>query len=104
MPIPEVMKGVQLTGHGGPEKLFWNEAIPTPRPGQDEVLIKVLAAGVNNTDVNTRIGWYSKEINGSTDDALDSALSTPADGQASFTFRGFKAATCAVRWLGWART
>lgn len=73
MPIPEVMKGVQLTGHGGPEKLLWNEAIPTPRPGQDEVLVKVLAAGVNNTDVNTRIGWYSKEIDGSTDDALDSA-------------------------------
>jgi alcohol dehydrogenase len=73
MSIPEVMKGVQLTGHGGPEKLLWNEAIPAPKPGPGEVLVKVLAAGVNNTDVNTRIGWYSREIDGSTDDAVNSA-------------------------------
>jgi alcohol dehydrogenase len=56
------MKGVQLVGHGGPEKLVWNDAIPTPRPGPGEVLVKVFAAGVNNTDINTRIGWYAKEI------------------------------------------
>ena len=31
--IPETMKGVHLIGHGGPEKLVWNDAIPTPRPG-----------------------------------------------------------------------
>ena len=32
----------------------------TPRPKPGEVLINVAAAGVNNTDINTRIGWYSK--------------------------------------------
>lgn len=68
MIIPETMKGVQLTGHGGPEMLVWNDAIPTPRPGPGEALIRVLAAGVNNTDINTRIGWYSKEVTGSTAD------------------------------------
>ena len=31
-----------------------------------EVLIKVAAAGVNNTDINTRIGWYSKTIGDAT--------------------------------------
>lgn len=62
------MKGVQLIGHGGPEKLLWNEAIPVPQPGRGEVLVKVLAAGVNNTDINTRIGWYSKDITDSTED------------------------------------
>lgn len=68
MSLPTTMKGVQLTGHGGPEKLLWNEAIPVPQPGPGEVLVKVLAAGVNNTDINTRIGWYSKDITDSTED------------------------------------
>ena len=30
-----------------------------PKLGVGEVLIKVLAAGVNNTEINTRLGWYS---------------------------------------------
>lgn len=68
MALPTTMKGVQLTGHGGPEKLLWNDTIPVPRPGPGEVLVKVLAAGVNNTDINTRIGWYSKDICDSTGD------------------------------------
>lgn len=68
MTIAETMKGVQLVGHGGPEKLVWNEAIPVPEPAPGEVLVRVLAAGVNNTDINTRIGWYAKDIAGSTED------------------------------------
>lgn len=68
MNIPETMKGVQLIGHGGPEKLVWNDAIPTPQPGPGEALVRVLAAGVNNTDINTRIGWYSREVTDSTED------------------------------------
>jgi NADPH:quinone reductase-like Zn-dependent oxidoreductase len=32
------------------------------------VLIQVAAAGVNNTDVNTRIGWYSKAVSAETGD------------------------------------
>ncbi len=67
MGVPDTMSGVQLTGHGGPEKLVWNDAIPVPRPGPGEVLVRVLAAGVNNTDINTRIGWYSKEVTDSTE-------------------------------------
>ncbi len=61
------MAGVQLVEHGGPEMLVWNPAIPVPAPGPGEALIKVLAAGVNNTDINTRIGWYSKSVTGPTD-------------------------------------
>ena len=67
MPIPEVMQGVQLVGHGGPEKLVWNPAIPVPVPGPGEALVRVLAAGVNNTDINTRLGWYAREVTGATD-------------------------------------
>jgi alcohol dehydrogenase len=54
------MSGVRLTGHGGPERLVWSEDIPVPRPNADEVLVKVLAAGVNPTDINTRVGWYAR--------------------------------------------
>lgn len=62
------MKGIQLIAHGGPEALVLNPSIPVPVPGKGDVLIEVTAAGVNNTDINTRIGWYSKN-NASPDDA-----------------------------------
>ena len=51
--IPKVMKGIQLTGHGGLDKLMFRNDIPVPTPGPRDVLIKVSAAGVNNTDLNT---------------------------------------------------
>jgi len=57
---PELMNGVWLTGHGGPENLEHRDDIPVPRPGSSDVLVRVEAAGVNNTDINTRTGWYSK--------------------------------------------
>ncbi|MCE2494478.1 MAG: alcohol dehydrogenase family protein [Alphaproteobacteria bacterium] len=61
------MTAVQLTGHGGLDALRYREDVPTPTPGAGEVLIKVAAAGVNNTDINTRIGWYSKKVTEATD-------------------------------------
>ncbi|MDU9002775.1 alcohol dehydrogenase family protein [Sedimentitalea todarodis] len=60
MTLPETMFGVALTGHGGPEKLEWRDDLPVPTPTKGDVVIRVAAAGVNNTDINTRIGWYSK--------------------------------------------
>lgn len=33
-----------------------------------EVLIRIDAAAVNNTDINTRIGWYSRSVTGQTGD------------------------------------
>jgi alcohol dehydrogenase len=61
------MSGVLLTRHGGPEALVWRSDLPVPRPGPGQVLVQVLAAGVNNTDINTRIGWYAADITGATD-------------------------------------
>ena len=52
------MKAVVTTGNGGFDKLHYRE-VPLPELGAGEVLIKVLAAGVNNTEINTRLGWYS---------------------------------------------
>ncbi len=57
-----------MTGHGGLDKLVLRNDIPVPTPGPQDVLIKIGAAGVNNTDINTRVGWYSKS-NGASDDA-----------------------------------
>ncbi|MCF8052681.1 MAG: alcohol dehydrogenase family protein [Desulfobacterales bacterium] len=58
--LPKTMHGVQLTGHGGLEKLDIRRDIPVPAPGPGDVLIRVAAAAVNNTDINTRTAWYSK--------------------------------------------
>ena len=62
------MHAVHLTGHGGFEKLVYRTDVPVPSPGAGEVLIRVGAAGVNNTDINTRIGWYSKSVTSDTGD------------------------------------
>jgi NADPH:quinone reductase-like Zn-dependent oxidoreductase len=62
------MAAVILTGHGGLEKLDYRTDWPVPRPASGEVLIEVLAAGINNTDINTRIGWYSKSVTSATGD------------------------------------
>ena len=60
-PVPGTMSGVQLTRHGGPDALVWRDDIPVPKPGPGQVLVRVLAAGVNMTDINTRIGWYGAD-------------------------------------------
>ena len=59
--IPQAMNAVVLTGHGGLDKLVYTE-MPTPQPDVGEVLIKVGACGLNNTDINTRTAWYSKSV------------------------------------------
>lgn len=65
--IPTTMHAVLLTGHGGLDKLEYRTDVAVPAPSPDDVLIRVLAAGVNNTDINTRIGWYSKSVTADTD-------------------------------------
>ena len=59
--IPRVMTGVQLVGHGGLDQLILRHDIPVPHPQADEVLIRMGASSVNNTDINTRTGWYSHD-------------------------------------------
>lgn len=58
---PAMMHAMILTGHGGVDRLVYGE-VPVPRVNPNEVLIKVAACGVNNTDLNTRTGWYSPDV------------------------------------------
>ncbi|MHB8068185.1 MAG: NADP-dependent oxidoreductase [Desulfobaccales bacterium] len=49
------MQAVRFHSYGGPEVLVLEEA-PLPQPGPDEVLVRVLAAGVNPLDWKVRAG------------------------------------------------
>lgn len=60
--VPATMEAVLLTGNGGFECLSYRTDVPVPQPGPGEVLIRVGACGVNNTDINTRTAWYSKSV------------------------------------------
>ena len=59
--FPKTMAAVQLTGHGGLDKLVYNAQVPVPAPAAGEVLISVMACGMNNTDVWVREGAYGTE-------------------------------------------
>ena len=56
--IPETMSAVLLTGHGGLDRLVHRTDVPVPKPARGEVLIRVTACGMNNTDVWVRQGAY----------------------------------------------
>jgi NADPH:quinone reductase-like Zn-dependent oxidoreductase len=83
--IPVTMAAVLLTGHGGIEMLEYRTDVPVPVPGPDEVLIQVGGAGVNNTDINTRIGWYSKAVTGSTGSGGAAGFDQVDDADASWS-------------------
>jgi len=59
--LPVTMKAIVTTGNGGYDKLAYRD-VSVPTPARGEVLLQVLAAGVNNTDINTRLGWYSETV------------------------------------------
>jgi NADPH:quinone reductase-like Zn-dependent oxidoreductase len=71
--VPAVMQAVLLRGHGGLEQLEFRDDVPTPRPAPGEVLLRVGAAAINNTDINTRVGWYSKSVETATEAAMSAA-------------------------------
>ena len=83
--IPERMCAVLLTGHGGLERLEYREDVPVPRAGPDEVLIRVAAAGINNTDINTRIGWYSRKVSADSSSGGAEGLESVDAADASWT-------------------
>jgi NADPH:quinone reductase-like Zn-dependent oxidoreductase len=62
------MTAVVTTGNGSYDKLEVRQ-VPIPELAPGEALLRVLAAGVNNTEINTRIGWYSSTVTTGTEAA-----------------------------------
>ena len=54
------MKAVQVTGYGDIDKLHVVH-IEKPQPKENEVLIKVKACGINNTEIWMREGAYGAD-------------------------------------------
>src|SRR5436190_24323848 len=55
--IPTSMTAIEIAGSGGPDVLRpVDRAVPAPAPG--EVLVRVIAAGVNRPDIMQRQGKY----------------------------------------------
>lgn len=65
-PLPEMMSAFVLHNHGDMDALTYHTDWDVPAVGPDDVLIRVGACGLNNTDVNTRSGWYSKAVTDAT--------------------------------------
>ena len=55
--LPETMRQIRYTGAGGPD-VIGIETVPVPKPGQGQILIEVVAAGVNRPDIQQREGKY----------------------------------------------
>jgi NADPH:quinone reductase-like Zn-dependent oxidoreductase len=53
----QMMKAIVVHEHGGPEVLKYEDA-PRPQPKEDEILIRVMAAGINPVDAYIRAGRY----------------------------------------------
>jgi NADPH:quinone reductase-like Zn-dependent oxidoreductase len=66
MTLPMTMRAMVTMGHGDLDQMVLHEDWPCPALAPDEVLIRVGACGLNNTDVNTRSGWYSKTVTDAT--------------------------------------
>jgi NADPH:quinone reductase-like Zn-dependent oxidoreductase len=88
--LPTTMHAVLLKAHGGYDQLEYREDIPVPQPQAGEVLIRVFAAGVNNTDINTRIGWYAKEVDGTTEALANNVAPRPTVGASLLATVGSK--------------
>src|SRR5438046_7116880 len=53
------MKAVVVHEYGGPEVLKYEE-VPRPEPKEDQILVRVMAAGVNPVDALIRSGMFEK--------------------------------------------
>jgi putative PIG3 family NAD(P)H quinone oxidoreductase len=51
------VRAISLNGFGGPDVMAWRP-MPDPKPGPGEVLVDVVAAGVNRADLLQRQGYY----------------------------------------------
>ncbi len=81
--LPTMMQAVRLIGHGGLDRLVYGE-VPMPSPAGAEVLVKVGACGINNTDINTRTAWYSDAVEDAVGDGAASGFQDAREADGSW--------------------
>jgi NADPH:quinone reductase-like Zn-dependent oxidoreductase len=59
--LPKTMKAVVADEYGGPEVLKYQD-VPVPEPKDNEILVRVIASGVNPADPLILNGKYAKEF------------------------------------------
>jgi NADPH:quinone reductase-like Zn-dependent oxidoreductase len=82
--LPKRMRAVVLTGHGGLDRLELRTDWPVPSIATGEVLVRVSACGMNNTDINTRTAWYSKAVTEGTTQAVGEHGAAAAAGEGAW--------------------
>lgn len=88
---PAVMRAVELTGHGGYDCLRYRADRPVPAPEPGEVLVRIGAAGINNTDINMRVGWYSRAVDsGTATEAAQAGTGTADPADAGWTGSAYR--------------
>ena len=93
------MRAVVTSGHGGLDRLVYREDVPVPEPAPGEVLIAVGACSVNNTDINTRTGWYAPSVRSGTEVDTAQAEAEPWN-RTSLAFPRIQGADIAGRIVG----
>lgn len=58
MPVPTTMTAAVTHRHGAPEQIVVHHDWTCPQPGPGQVVVRVTAAAVNNTDIWSREGRY----------------------------------------------
>src|SRR5258707_13965031 len=53
------MKAIRLHGRGGPDHLVYEDA-PQPRPGAEEVLVRVYATGITANELKWDVTYQTK--------------------------------------------
>ncbi len=79
------MKAVLWKGYGGYDQLEFREDVPVPQLEDGSVLVRIGAASVNNTDINTRTGWYSRAVSEGTTEAGARGFASSSAGDSGWT-------------------
>ncbi len=102
MALPETMTAIEITAPGEPDVLK-PVSRPMPKPGQQDVLIEVAAAGVNRPDIMQRKGLYPPPPGASDIPGLELAGTIVATGSGVSRFKVGNAVTALVAGGGYAQ-
>src|SRR5215831_8235930 len=89
------MKAIYIEQTGDPEVLTFGER-PMPEPGEGEVLVRVVASGVNFTDLNLRSGINKTPLPAVMGSEAAGLVERVGSGAAGFQI-GDRVAWCMVR-------